>query len=191
MTLAIRAPVVPGAPSAYDPSGFYDEAFLPDGRPRRAYAQVVEQLAELDLGALAARMASDRRARSVTFGGEGERRIFHIDPVPRIFERAEWTVLEHGLAQRARALNRVLDDVYGERTIVDAGVIPARVLDGAEHFEPWMLDVPVASGHAPVVGFDVVRRDWLASDAMVTAVPRLAGLRGVRVLIDMKAVRRK
>jgi hypothetical protein len=41
------------------------------------------------------------------------------------------------------------------------------------------------------VGFDVVRRDWLASDAMVSAVPRIAGLRGVRVLIDMRVVRRK
>jgi hypothetical protein len=40
-------------------------------------------------------------------------------------------------------------------------------------------------------GFDVVRRDWLASDALVGAVPSLAHCRGLKLLIDLKATRRR
>jgi hypothetical protein len=39
-------------------------------------------------------------------------------------------------------------------------------------------------------GFDVVRRDWLATDSMVTAVPSIAKHRGVKVVLDLKATRR-
>ena len=43
----------------------------------------------------------------------------------------------------------------------------------------------------PTAGWRARVHRWLASDAMVTAVPRLAKLQGVRVLVDMKAVRRR
>lgn len=87
----------------------------------------------------------------------------------------------------------------GRVRIVD--LHPERVACGARaYFHDGTTEVRFASKAHPVpalaaaleaVGFDVVRRDWLASDAMVTAVPRIAGLRGVRVLLDMRAVRRK
>lgn len=87
----------------------------------------------------------------------------------------------------------------GRVRIVD--LHPERVASGAQvYFHDGTSEVRFASKAHPVpalaaaleaVGFDVVRRDWLASDTMVTAVPRLAGLRGVRVLIDMKAMKRK
>jgi uncharacterized circularly permuted ATP-grasp superfamily protein len=93
----------------------------------------------------------------VTFRVEDETRRFHLDPVPRIITAAEWSRLEAGLAQRARALNAFIADAYGERRIVGAGVVPAHVIDGCEHFEPWMIDVHVPYGHATVTGFDVVR----------------------------------
>jgi SAM-dependent methyltransferase len=78
---------------------------------------------------------------------------------------------------------------------------PERLAGGSlAHFQDGATEVRFASAAHPVAalaaaleaaGFDVVRRDWLASDAMVAAVPRLAKLRGVRVLIDMKAIRRR
>ena len=78
---------------------------------------------------------------------------------------------------------------------------PDRVASGAlAYFHEGATEVRFASKAHPVpalaaaleaVGFDVVRRDWIASDAMVTAVPRLAALRGLRVLVDMKAMRRR
>ena len=136
-----------------DPACFYDEAIGRDGSPRAPYCELLEALADKDLGRLAARVSADVADRGVAFG----RRPFRVDPVPRIFEPEEWGRLERGLTQRARALNAFLADVYCERAIVDAGVVPARVIDSAEHFEPWMLGVSLPHSHAPVVGFDVVR----------------------------------
>lgn len=87
----------------------------------------------------------------------------------------------------------------GRVRIVD--LHPERVAGGARaYFHDGATEVRFASRAHPVaalaaameaVGFDVVRRDWLASDAMVTAVPRLAPLRGLRLLVDMKASRRR
>jgi len=87
----------------------------------------------------------------------------------------------------------------GRVRIVD--LHPERIAGGAQaYFHDGATEVRFASKAHPVsalsaaleaVGFDVVRRDWLASDAMVSAVPRLAPMRGVRVLIDMKAIRRR
>ena len=69
---------------------------------------------------------------------------------------AEWAELERGLAQRARALNALLADSYGERRIVTEGVIPDRVLNGAEYLEPEMEGL-AGERPATVIGFDLVR----------------------------------
>lgn len=109
-------------------------------------------------------------------------------------------MLEHlpALEPLCETLGRIVRP-GGRLRIVD--LHPERVAGGAQaYFHDGTTEVRFASKAHPVsalaatleaVGFDVVRRDWLASDAMVSAVPRIAGLRGVRVLIDMKAVRRK
>ncbi len=81
-----------------------------------------------------------------------------VDPVPRLIAGDEWASVERGLAQRTRALNHFLTDVYRERRIVTAGIVDARTIDGAEGYEPDLRgrlanDAPPA----PVIGFDLVR----------------------------------
>ena len=78
---------------------------------------------------------------------------------------------------------------------------PERIVAGSfAHFREGVTEVRFASVAHPVgaicaaldgAGFDVVRRDWLAADALVGAVPSLAKLRGQKLLIDLKATRRK
>ena len=96
------------------------------------------------------------REHGIVFGKGDAKQDFVLDPIPRIVEAAEWAELERGLAQRARALNALLADVYGERRIVAEGVIPARVIEGAEYFEPEMEGM-VGPRAATVIGFDLVR----------------------------------
>ncbi len=77
---------------------------------------------------------------------------------------------------------------------------PERIVAGSfAHFREGATEVRFASVAHPVgaicaalegAGFDVVRRDWLTTDAMVGAVPSLAKHRGLKLLIDLKATRR-
>ncbi len=140
------------APEWYSPPG-YDEAFDSDGRPRALYSDLIASLASVDLADLERRVSAEMSA--VTFGGSETGR-FRIDPVPRLIGGAEWQRLERGLVQRARALAAFASDVYGDRAIVAAGVVPERVIESAEHFEPWMMGVGApATGY--VAGLDLVR----------------------------------
>jgi uncharacterized circularly permuted ATP-grasp superfamily protein len=155
--VATRTPDRTSLGWGYDPQGFHDEAFEPAGVPRPAYAALLDALGGLDLAALTARVRTDPCARAATFTVDGETQQFPIDPVPRVFEAAEWARLERGLIQRARALNAFVADVYCDRAIIGAGIVPARTIDGCDYFEPWMVGVDVPWEHATVAGFDVVR----------------------------------
>src|SRR5947209_7040591 len=125
-----------------------------DGALRAGYAELFESLAGTDLEDLRARVNRHLAERDVTFGS----RPFTVDPIPRLITAAEWGVLTTGLAQRARALNQFLLDVYGEQRIVEAGVFSREAIRGAEGCEPDLFGcLPSAAPPAAIVGFDVVR----------------------------------
>jgi uncharacterized circularly permuted ATP-grasp superfamily protein len=149
-------PDVPAVASPYLP-GARDEALTPDGRPRPGYEQVMDELAEADLSGISETVERHLRERQVGFHSRGGSRAFHVDPVPRILQAAEWDALTFGMRQRARALNAFIADAYGDQRIVNEGVVPARVIQSARHFESEAVGVQVRGGHAPVVGFDLVR----------------------------------
>src|SRR5215207_2215830 len=139
----------------YDPEIFFDEGVGADGTVRASYRGVLDAVA----GDPAQALAESRRLvheREIQFGKGDEKQDFILDPIPRIIDAGEWEELERGLAQRARALNALLADVYGERRIVSDGVIPERVLNGAEYLEPEMEGL-IGDNAATVVGFDLVR----------------------------------
>lgn len=139
----------------YEAGANWDEAVV-DGRPRPGYEGVMAGLAGADLGRLRDRVRERLAARGVTFTSDAGSEAFEVDPVPRILGAGEWELLQRGLAQRARALCAYVADVYGERSIVKAGVVPARVMDSADHHEPWLEGVPV-SPDGCVAGLDLVR----------------------------------
>ncbi len=83
---------------------------------------------------------------------------FIVDPVPRVIAADEWTALEAGLAQRVRALNAFVADVYGKRRAVAEGVVPARVIETSEGYEPAMEGMcPPGGQWVGVAGLDLVR----------------------------------
>lgn len=141
---------------AYDAGGGWDEAFEDDGAPRPHYAGLLSTLSGMDLPRLRDAVSGELGRARVEFGSGEECSTFPLDPVPRLIPASEWSLLERGLTQRARALGAFLADAYGERRMVAAGRIPARVIESAAHFEPWMVGVSVHPGGC-VIGFDVVR----------------------------------
>jgi len=84
--------------------------------------------------------------------------LIPFDLVPRIIPADEWTRLEAGLAQRVRALNLFLGDIYHEQAILRANVIPAERVLGNSQYRREMVGVDVPQGiYAHVAGVDVVR----------------------------------
>jgi uncharacterized circularly permuted ATP-grasp superfamily protein len=145
-----------GSAITYTPEpGRFDEAFAPDGTPRAHYAALIEEVEQAGPGELARALGERIAAERMTFDG----RAFDLDPVPRVITAAEWRSLEAGLVQRARALESFLDDAYGDQRIVRAGVIPARVIETCEFYEPRLRGAPVPGGRLAVCGFDVVRNE--------------------------------
>src|SRR4051812_7128119 len=135
----------------------YDEAFAGPGQPRGHYVDLLAALGDTDLDALEDLVTEHVRTSGVTFGEDAP---FVIDPVPRLITSAEWDELETGLAQRVRALDAFVADVYGARWIVQAGIVPERVLAGIGFQEPDMREVPrPPAAWVAVAGLDVVRGD--------------------------------
>jgi uncharacterized circularly permuted ATP-grasp superfamily protein len=147
------------ATGAYVPApDAYDEAFAARGTPRPHYADVLASLAGTDLAALTAAIGGDLERRGVRFGGPDGFAAFHVDAVPRILPADEWRPLSSALAQRARTLNAFVDDVYGAREVVAAGVVPEHVIDTADHLEPLAAELPPSPAPPVLVaGLDVVR----------------------------------
>jgi SAM-dependent methyltransferase len=118
-------------------------------------------------------------------------RMFDIALVVLVLEHLpSLDVLCETLGRIVRPGGRVrILDLHPER--VATGSL-ARFQDGATEvrFASFAHPVNAMAAALEATGFDVVRRDWLAGDAMVAAVPGLAGLRGLRVLVDLKATRR-
>jgi uncharacterized circularly permuted ATP-grasp superfamily protein len=90
--------------------------------------------------------------------GLGMRTGFPLDPMPLVIDAEDWQHLKVGLAQRVKALNAFVADAYGPRGIVKAGVIPARVIKTAAHYEPAMRGVQPPGGQwIGIAGLDLVR----------------------------------
>ena len=101
---------------------------------------------------------TEQRARGVTFRVDDEpERLFPLDLLPRIITSDDWAGLTAGLAQRVRALEAFLRDVYGERQIVADGVIPASVVDEAPGRSHLGKLVPADAVRIAVAGIDLVR----------------------------------
>ncbi|MDQ2700564.1 MAG: circularly permuted type 2 ATP-grasp protein [Actinomycetota bacterium] len=137
-------------------AGVFDEAFDHEGRVRPPYEELFAGL-DLDRIAQAAgEVADDLAGRGVEFGPPGARSPFRIDGLPRLIPGDTWTELERGLIQRVRALNHFLADAYGERRVVEAGIIRPELVDEALHFEPILAEAGIGV-EAEVAGPDLVR----------------------------------
>lgn len=102
------------------------------------------------------------RRIGITFAVYGEGgdpdRLIPFDMFPRVFTAREWSRLERGIKQRARALNAFLCDVYGRGEIVRAGRIPARLVYRNAAYEKSVVGFTPPKGvYSHVVGIDLVR----------------------------------
>lgn len=147
-----------GAPAYTPEPPCWDEGYAADGAPREPYERIFDALDGRNLEGLTRALASRCASAGVCFGGDPAASPFRLDIVPRVLAAGEWRTLAPGLAQRARALNHFIEDIYGARRIVAEGVVPERVISEAEYYEPLMTGLdPATTARAVVGGFDLIR----------------------------------
>jgi uncharacterized circularly permuted ATP-grasp superfamily protein len=149
---------------------FLDELFDDDGSPRPTAEALVHELRRLGPEGL---IEAGRRRdaifmqQGITFetsvgsgagvGGTKER-PFPLDLVPRVISGQEWRDIKRGLAQRIRALNHFVDDVYHAREIVREGLVPWRLVASCSHFARAVHGIrPPGGVYTHVAGCDLVR----------------------------------
>ncbi|WP_040495230.1 circularly permuted type 2 ATP-grasp protein [Ilumatobacter nonamiensis] len=144
-----------------------DELLTPDHTPRPAAAGLWSLLDDLGPEELLARQHAtelDILTMGITFtvysDGENIDRAWPFDVVPRIIPGDEWSQVERGLAQRLRAVNMFIDDLYNDQRIIEDGVFPPDLLQDSANFRPECVGAhPKFGVWAHISGSDLVRDD--------------------------------
>src|SRR3984885_12158031 len=158
---------VPAVAAGYAiPEGSVDELLDAGGRPlshARSLMAALDRLGPEALSAAGRRRDAIFMQQGITFevaGSDGERRdrAWPLDLVPRGLTSAEWTTIKRGLAQRIRALNAFVDDVYHAHEIVRAGIVPWSLIVSRPSFARPVHGVRAPGGvYTHVSGCDLVR----------------------------------
>jgi uncharacterized circularly permuted ATP-grasp superfamily protein len=133
--------------------------------PRPSTSLLARKIETLSPSELRARQIAAERAlltRGITFNvygdAAGTEKIFPFDIIPRVIPASDWRPIERGLTQRVRALNLFIDDIYGERRIVKAGIVPESLIASAASYLPACTGIKPPKGiYCHVVGTDLVR----------------------------------
>ncbi len=131
----------------------FDELFAEEGSPHphcHELHDTLEQFSPTDLSAIGEWITRSFTNEGITFtvygDDEAEERIIPIDCIPRVMSATEWSGLTAGLEQRLAALNRFLEDIYGEMRIITDGVIPAGVVLDCPQYRPEMRGFQTPGG---------------------------------------------
>jgi len=90
--------------------------------------------------------------------GDSGQRPWSLGPLPLLIEPADWRQIEAGITQRARLLEAVLADCYGEQRLLREGLLPAALVLGHPGYLRAVQGVEPASGvRLHVQAFDIAR----------------------------------
>jgi len=151
---------------AYSPlPDTYDETFEAELIPRAACEPVAASLLSASperINELRARADRMFLTMGVTFNvygdNAGAERIFPFDLVPRVIDANTWKDLEAGLAQRVRALNAFVADIYGDGKILRDEVVPRDLVFGSPQYRRAAIGIKPPNGvFVTVAGIDLVR----------------------------------
>ncbi len=119
----------------------YDEVFDPEGRPRQHWERLANAARHASRVALSNHANRIRRAveqDGVTYNiygdPKGTDRPWEVDLLPFVIGKEEWHFLAKAVAQRARLLNQVLADLYGDRRLLSDGLIPPAIIYGHHNY---------------------------------------------------------
>lgn len=102
----------------------------------------------------------------------GAERILPFDLLPLTVAAEEWSELEQGLADRTRAWNSFLHDIYSNQEILKAGVVPYEVVYSDPHYRRECVGVKVPQDiHLHVAASDLIRNEegrWIVMEDQIS-----------------------
>ncbi|WNB87115.1 circularly permuted type 2 ATP-grasp protein [Cellulomonas sp. ATA003] len=142
-------------------SGTWDEMFTPEGDTRPECVNLLDGLRPLvdaELGSRATALSRDFHEQGITFQISGKEAPFPLDMLPRVVSAAQWRVVETGVAQRVRALEAFLADVYGRGDVLRDRVVPTHLVTSSTHFHRAAAGIVPPNGvRIHVAGVDLIR----------------------------------
>jgi uncharacterized circularly permuted ATP-grasp superfamily protein/uncharacterized alpha-E superfamily protein len=154
----------------------YDEMLQADGRLRPHWRTLIDQLENLSPEMLRRRanevrdaIASDGVTYNVYADPKGANRPWELDLLPHIVSADDWQFLSRAVGQRARLMNAVLADIYGEQALVGEGLLPAALVFGQHgYLMPCHGLKPPGGVHLHAYAIDLARSAdgtwWVVSD---------------------------
>ena len=147
--------------SNYRVGDAFDEMIDAEGSVRPSYKAVYSALSSStsdDLRMIAESLANNYTQAGVTFDVGGVERPFPLDLVPRVIASPEWEIIEAGVAQRVRALEAFLSDIYFDARVIADGVMPSQLLTSSTHFHRAVWGIQPSNGvRIHVAGIDLIR----------------------------------
>jgi len=145
-------------------AGHFDELRADDGELRPAWQDFAEHLdAPLDdlsrrQGMLARQIQEDGITYNVYSAQNGPSRPWSLETLPLIIASDDWQALAKGVSQRANLLNSVLQDIYGEQSVLKQALLPSALVLGHPGYVRGLQGVkPVGGTYLHVIAFDLVR----------------------------------
>ncbi|WP_119152892.1 circularly permuted type 2 ATP-grasp protein [Caldimonas tepidiphila] len=163
----------------------YDELCAAPGELRPHWRGFLHEFAARGAAQLGERMAlveREVRENGITYNVYadplGADRPWEVDPVPLLLAPEDWARLEAGVAQRARLLDAILADLYGEQALLREGLIPPALVFGHPGYLAPVRGIRPPGGiHLFQYAADLARspdgRWWVFSDR--TQAPSGAG----------------
>ncbi|TAG02782.1 MAG: A circularly permuted ATPgrasp family protein [Betaproteobacteria bacterium] len=130
-------------------------------------SSITSRFAELD-ATLRRRIDDNGVTYNLYSDAVSQPRPWSLDLLPSIISEREWALIEAGAVQRARLLNDVLADVYGEQTLIKDGSLPLALVQGHPGYvRPAHGIRPRGNTFLHIVAFDLAcgpdGRWWIVS----------------------------
>lgn len=121
--------------SYFGGSTLLDECFTSAGIPKDHWRRLLanaEQLNPDELKLRQAELTKLLQENGVTYNIYGDpnglNRPWQLDTIPLLIQPVDWKVIEKGMKQRAFVLDKLLEDLYGERRLLKQNIIPPELI---------------------------------------------------------------
>jgi len=120
----------------------------------------------------------------------GPQRPWSLDLFPLILTSVDWQQIEIGITQRAKLLEEILRDTYGNQTLIKNGLIPPALIQGHPGYLRQMHGSQLLGGnHLHLIAFDLAKGpngDWSVISQRTQAPSGLGYLLENRNLISQQ-----